>query len=282
MATVAAYNFELSGADGGPLRGTVRTAARGSGRPTAVISHGFKGFKDWGFFPHLADRIARAGITAVSFNYSGSGVGPDGLSFSEPGRFRASTYTQDLEDLETVVGAVRAGELAGGIEPSTGLGLFGHSRGGATSILFASEDRNVDCLVTWNAVARLLRWGPQTVAKWKADGELSIVNTRTGEVLPLATDLLEDLERNETRLDVLNAAARVQAPWLIVQGEIDEAVPAREADELFERAVSATTKLLKIPKGSHTLGARHPWQGSTPQLDEATEATVGWMCDHLL
>ena len=40
--------------------------------------HGFKGFKDWGFFPHLADRLARAGLVAVSFNFSGSGVGPDG------------------------------------------------------------------------------------------------------------------------------------------------------------------------------------------------------------
>jgi hypothetical protein len=29
------------------------------------VLHGFKGFKDWGMFPPFADRLARAGFTAV-------------------------------------------------------------------------------------------------------------------------------------------------------------------------------------------------------------------------
>jgi len=82
MATVNTTQFELVGADGGPLRGDVRTQEKGADRPAVVICHGFKGFKDWGFFPHLAARIARAGMTAVSFNFSGSGVGPDGEKHS--------------------------------------------------------------------------------------------------------------------------------------------------------------------------------------------------------
>ena len=81
MATPSKTSFRLTGADGGPLRGDIRTA--GGARPAVVICHCFKGFKDWGFFPPLADRLARAGFTAVSFNFSGAGVGEDGESFSE-------------------------------------------------------------------------------------------------------------------------------------------------------------------------------------------------------
>ena len=50
--------------------------------------HGFKGFTRWGFFPELSRRIAESGMVAVRFNMSGSGVGSDPESFSEPDAFR--------------------------------------------------------------------------------------------------------------------------------------------------------------------------------------------------
>ena len=50
MATAMTTAVELTGADGGPVRGEVRTAAGGENRPAVVLCHGFKGFKDWGFF----------------------------------------------------------------------------------------------------------------------------------------------------------------------------------------------------------------------------------------
>src|SRR5512143_489800 len=62
----------------GPLLVDVRTSDRAEPRPAVLIVHGFKGFKDWGMFPPLADRVARAGFTAVSFNLSGSGVDEKG------------------------------------------------------------------------------------------------------------------------------------------------------------------------------------------------------------
>ncbi|MGH7538277.1 MAG: alpha/beta hydrolase family protein, partial [Gemmatimonadales bacterium] len=76
MATATTTRFRLTGADGGPLRGDVRAA--GGDRPAVVICHGFKGFKDWGYFPKAAERLARSGFAAVSFNFSGAGVGEDG------------------------------------------------------------------------------------------------------------------------------------------------------------------------------------------------------------
>lgn len=282
MATVKQVPFELRGADAGPLRGKVFTAQPAEGRPAVVVCHGFKGFMDWGMFPHLAARLAKAGLTAISFNFSGSGVGPDGETFNEPERFAHDTYLRQLTDLEIVCQAVRAGTLAQGLAPPRKLGLFGHSRGGVASLLHASEDSTVTALVTWSALANVLRWPPETVRRWRVEGALDVVNTRTGQVLPLSTDILDEAERHATgRLDLSRAAASVSAPWLIVHGATDESVPVQDGHKLH-RASGNKATLRVIERGGHTFGARHPWQGSTPELDEAMNATVEWFGRYLL
>ncbi len=54
----------------------------GEPAPGVLIVHGFKGFKDWGMFPLMAERLAEAGFAACRFNLSGSGIGEDGETFS--------------------------------------------------------------------------------------------------------------------------------------------------------------------------------------------------------
>lgn len=282
MATVRTFSFELVGADGGPLRGEVRAQGRGDPRPGVVICHGFKGFKDWGFFPIIAHRLAQTGLAVATFNFTGSGVGPDGESFSEPDRFSRATPTRDQWDLALVWDRLRDGALVDGMPPPTRLGLFGHSRGGATAIVHAAQHRECAALVTWAAISSYHRWGRETVRKWRADGKVDIVNARTGEILPLFTDYLDDLEAHGDALDPVVAAPRVAAPWLIVQGNVDEAVKVHEAEQLRAAADAGRTSLFVIEGGSHTLGARHPWAGSTPQFDTAMDATVDWLVRHLL
>ena len=273
--------FELEGADGGPIRGDIRVQPGGGQRPAVVICHGFKGFKDWGFFPRLADRIARAGAIAVSFNFSGSGVGPDGEHFSEPERFGHATFDGDQRDLVTVIDALRAGGLSPDVQSPTRLGLFGHSRGGGNAVLYTGASGGIDALVTWAAIARALRWDEKTVQRWKRDGMIEIKNQRTGEVLPLYRDLLDEIEADsDGRFDMVAAAARVECPWLVVHGEVDEAVSVGDAKRL-SAATAAESELLIIPRGGHTLGARHPWAGTTPELDHALGATVDWFGRHL-
>jgi pimeloyl-ACP methyl ester carboxylesterase len=276
MATPVLTRFESAGADGGPLRGDVRTAGRDGARPAVVICHGFKGFKNWGFFPHLADRLARGGVTAVSFNFSGSGVEPDGETFSEPERFGHATLGRDLADLASVLAALRGGTLVPGLVPPSAVGLFGHSRGGGIAVLHTAHDAGVQALVTWSAVGAALRWGPETIAQWRREGRISITNARTGDVLPLYTDALDEIEADTAgRLDVGKAAAAVRVPWLIVHGAVDESVPLKEGRFLWEQS-GGRAELLVVPHGSHTFGARHPWAGMTGELEQAMDATVGW------
>jgi dienelactone hydrolase len=269
MATPRLATERLHAADGGPLYVDVRTSARsGETRPVVVICHGFKGFKDWGMFPKVAERFALAGVTAVTFNFSGSGVGRSSDVVDEPERWFRQTLSGDLADLETVISfALRGGP--------TWVGLVGHSRGGGIAILHTARDARVKTLATWAAVAGFQRYTPEELARWRRDGRMDVVNTRTGQVLPMGLESLQDLERNASgTLDVLAAARRVSVPWLIVHGSADESVPAEEAARLARASGSVRTERLTVEGAGHTFGARHPWVGSTPELESVIATTA--------
>jgi pimeloyl-ACP methyl ester carboxylesterase len=272
--------LRLKSPRGGVISGEIRMREGPPPRNAIVVVHGFKGFKDWGFFPHLADRLARAGFTVVSFNFSGSGVGPDGQTFSEPERFGHATFGGDLTDLGAVVAALAAGELAG-VPAPTALGLFGHSRGGGVALLHARANPAARAVVTWAAIGTTHRWGPETVERWRLQGRLPVTNQRTGEVLPLYPDVLDELEADGAgRFDIASAGAALRCPWLQIHGAVDETVPLREARELWERS-GRRSQLMVLPHGSHTLGARHPWGGMTLELERAFDETVAWFGRHL-
>ncbi|MEK7667626.1 MAG: alpha/beta fold hydrolase [Gemmatimonadota bacterium] len=272
MATPRLANLRLPGSDGGPLYVDVRTGARpGEGRPTVVICHGFKGFKDWGFFPRLAERLALAGCTAVTFNFSGSGVGPASDIVDEPDRWFRQTLGNDLADLETVITHV-----ASAAPPW--IGLVGHSRGGGTAIIQAARDPRVRALVTWAAVAGFVRYTPAELERWRHDGRMEVVNSRTGQVLPIGTALLDDLDAcGSGSLDVLAAAARVRVPWLLIHGTADETVAYAESEALAGASRSVRTNLLMVEGAGHTFGARHPWAGSTSELNQVIKATAKFL-----
>jgi dienelactone hydrolase len=259
----------------------VRAAGRDSPRPAIVIVHGFKGFKDWGMFPPLGDRLARAGFATVTFNLSGSGVNDTG-EFDRPERFGRNTFSAELQDLGLVLDALVRGEL--GVAAPTTIGLVGHSRGGGIAVLHAAGDPRVRALVTWAAISSVERWSAQEVAEWRQKGAKEIVNARTGQRLPLYTDVLDDVERNATSLDILGAAARLQIPWLIVHGTEDESVSHLESEALRAASPISTTRLLAVDGGGHTFGAGHPWNPQThdtPALRRVFDLTLAWFAAHL-
>jgi pimeloyl-ACP methyl ester carboxylesterase len=260
----------------------VRAAGRDSPRPAIVVVHGFKGFKDWGMFPPLAERLARAGFATVTFNLSGSGVDDTG-EFAWPDRFGHETFSTELHDLGLVMDALVRGEL--GVRPPTTIGLVGHSRGGGIGVLHAERDPRVQALVTWSSISSVERWSPHEVLEWRKKGVNEILNTRTGQRLPLFTDVLDDVERNASgSLNILGAAARLQIPWLIVHGTEDEAVSHLEADALRAASPLPTTRLLAIEGAGHTFGAGHPWDAQkhdTPALRRVFDMTLAWFAAHL-
>ena len=281
MSTARVKRFELIGADGGPLWGQVKTAGTGAGRPAVVICHGFKGCKDWGFIPVVAERLARAGMTAISFNFSGSGVGADGDGFSEKERFGRSTFTNNVKDIGTVCRSLAEGKLVEGLVASTSYGLYGYSRGGGAAVLHAAEDPAVRCLVTWAAISHANRWEAEELARWRSEGKRPLSNAGTGDGLFFCTDMLDDIEENDKALDYKAAAGRVEAPWLILHGDSDEFVPLTEGEELFQAANGKNAELRLVEGGDHLFGMHEERDSDSKQLDSAVDQTLDWYSRHL-
>jgi dienelactone hydrolase len=278
MATPTLSHHILPGALG-ELFVDVRAGGRSAPRPAVVMVHGFKGFKDWGFWPPFAERLARAGFAAVSFNTSGSGFDTDGAATLAE-QFAHNTFSADLADLATVLDAVHQGAL--GLAPPSRLALVGHSRGGGIAILQTARDPRVNALVTWAATASTSRWGPETRKRWRAAGFLNVTNSRTGQVLPMSTDLLDDAEQNAGALDIPAAARRITVPWLVIHGREDETVAFEDAEALRGASPLDTTSLLPIEHTGHTFGAAHPWQSPAPTAELVFTHTIDFLGTSLL
>jgi pimeloyl-ACP methyl ester carboxylesterase len=277
MATPTLTQHRLPGVLGDILI-DVRAGGRETARPAVVVVHGFKGFKDWGLWPPFAERLARAGFSAVTLNLSGSGVDDTG-EFVFPERFGHNTFSAELQDLRRVTDALAAGRL--GVAPPSVLGLLGHSRGGAMAVLHTVADPRVRALVTWAAISTVDRWSAAQRSAWRAAGVHQVRNARTGQILPQYTDVLGDIERNAEALDIEAAARRIAVPWLIVHGREDEAVPVLEGKRLADAAPQATTRFLTVDGAGHTFGAAHPWGGATPELESVMDATLAFFTAEL-
>ncbi|MGH7499147.1 MAG: alpha/beta hydrolase [Gemmatimonadales bacterium] len=262
----------------GEISVDVRAGGRSSPRPAVVAAHGFKGFKEWGMWPPFADRLARAGFTSVSLNFSGSGVDHAG-SFAHADRFAHNTFSAEFEDLKRVVAALHGGELE--VAAPSSLGLVGHSRGGGVAILYTARDPRVRALATWAAISTVERWQPAEKKRWRESGVHDVRNARTGEVLPLYTDILDDIDRNRTALDIEAAAGRISVPWLLLHGTDDEAVSLAEGELLAALGRRPGTSFLAIEGAGHTFGAAHPWAGTTPALEVVFDTTLAFFATEL-
>ena len=260
--------FDIPCADGLFIRGEVYPAESPLG--SVIICHGFKGFAHWAFFPYLARTLAENGLTAVTFDFSGSGIGPDRETFTQPDAFARNTFSKEQDDIENVVDYARRKKIIDGK-----FGLFGHSRGGGMAIIYAAaQEAEVKSLVTWSSIGRTTWWTPEEAAIWRQRGYAEVTNSRTGQVMRLGTDLLDDVDLNgNTKLNIAAAAAKIKMPWLIIHGTGDETVRSQEAERLHELSPRVSTLRL-IEGANHGFDAKHPLSEVPPVLEKVVLETV--------
>ena len=239
--------FTIRSSEGLPIRGDFDAGA--SPRALVVVVHGFKGFKDWGFFPWTAQRLAEHRLAVCRFNMSRSGIGDDPETFDRLDLFEHDTYSTQLRDLETVV------RHAQGEFPSLPTFLLGHSRGGGIALLGAQDVPNLRGVIVWAPISRVDRWDDATKRSWRERGVLEVENARTKQVMRMSPAMLDDYEANAERLDILAATSRIDVPLLVVHGARDESVPVEEGRLIASRARQSSMAVLQA---SHTFNAIHP------------------------
>ena len=252
-------------------------AAAATPAPWILIAHGFKGFARWGFFPELARRLSAAGLTALRIDFSGNGVGDDGLNFTDDEGFEKDTISRQLEDLDRVRAWLTSGNCAAA---SAGPGGFlGHSRGGGLGIVHCAEHADYLAVTLWSAIETFDRFDEDTKAGWRTNGYLPIPNARTGQIHRLGVSLLQDFEDQRERFDILAAAGRIRIPTLVVHGTADPTVPVSAAEQID--AALPDSRLLAVEGAGHTFGAAHPLAGCPPELETVFDATLEHFLRHL-
>ena len=255
----------------------VRYITNGQPKPIIIFNHGFKGFKDWGPFNIVADKFALAGFVFIKMNFSHNGTTLDRpIDFADLEAFAKNNFSIELDDTGVLIEYIFSEECT---IPSNEIDLqklyiMGHSRGGASVILKANEDRRIKGLVTWAAVNNLGAWhSKKELDHWKKNGRIYIHNARTNQEMPLDYQIVENFKENKNRLHVEGAVKNIQIPMLSIHGSDDPTVPVSAVKEIKKWNPQAEIEI--IDGAQHTFGGGHPFEGvELPEdLDKVVELT---------
>ncbi|MDQ7815936.1 MAG: alpha/beta hydrolase [Melioribacteraceae bacterium] len=240
-----------------------------------IFVHGFKGFKDWGFGPYLADYFSNRGFLAVTFNFSHNGIGDNQQEFTELEKFAQNTFSLEISELNDLIDSIKSGVF--GLELSGKIGILGHSRGGAISLFVASKRNDINGVALWASISKLDRSSDRQKSEWKKKGAIEVLNTRTKQVMRLNVSLLEDIEKNSAgSLNLENSVRNLRCPLLIAHGDQDLAVPIAEADQLYEWSDKSITEYYRIIGTGHTFGIVHPFNGSNEKFKKLLNKTANF------
>lgn len=238
-----------------------------------IFVHGFKGFKDWGFGPYLAEHLAEWGNFVITFNFSHNGVGESKTEFDELDKFANNSYSREINEVNEIVKAYKT-DYFGEINEMNKIGLLGHSRGGGVSIISASLLNEIDVLVTWSAISKFDRFTVRQKEEWRSKGFFEIMNARTKQMMRLNKVMLDDIENNSNHLlNLEKALHKLKKPYLIVHGDQDLAVPISEAEMIYSWADKSKTELFKVSGTGHTFDIKHPFEGTTVAFNKVLNKT---------
>lgn len=243
--------------------------------PLVIFVHGYKGYKDWGAWDLMAEKIAESGFLLVKFNFSHNGTTIENpTEFSDLESFAQNNYTKELSDLSCVLDYFVAHPNV----DKTTITLIGHSRGGALSIIKTFEDERINHLITLASVDTLDRFPKdKDFENWENTGVYYTLNGRTKQQMPHYFQFFEDYKNNERRLDVEFSMEQIKAKILIIHGTNDESVPEKCAQHLH--IWNPNSELFLVENANHTFGAKEPWENvNLPKdLEIATQKMIAFL-----
>jgi len=210
-----------------------------------LIGHGVTGNMDRPWAVALAEACAASGIAAIRFSYSGNG--------NSEGRFTDSTITKETADLGAVIDTV---------SPNYSDIIYaGHSMGGAVGVLRAAIDPRITHLISLAGMVHTKRFVECEFSDLTLDEDL--MWDKPGCVL--SSGYWEDLLRIGS---VIDRAALISVPWLLVHGTLDDVVPISESREMFD-AAREPKQMIELPESDHVF--------SDASCVEMTRAVTGFL-----
>lgn len=267
MSDIAKIDFVLSPPHGRKFSADARFIADAISKPVVIFVHGFKGFKDWGCWNLMADYFAEAGFAFIKLNLSHNGATLESQDLVDMEAFGNNNFSLEMTDLDTLLNYLFSEACTFRQEINNDkIGIIGHSRGGGLVLLKAAEEPRIKAIATWAAVSSMNPgYGEEILTKWKTEGVLYNLNTRTNVQMPLYYQLYEDFAANQERFDVKLAASVLTQPLLLVHGDNDTVVPVEKAYEL--KKANEKAQLYIVPEANHAFGGMHPFTSAELPAD---------------
>ncbi len=286
MDDIAEQQFVLTTPNNVPLRGDIRwskgLAESGHKRlPVIIVCHGFKAFKDWGPFPEIGRTFARNGFASIVFNFSHNGIGEEPRKFVEHEKFAVNTFSLEIDDIKTIIDALNNGTFGLNFLDERNIFLIGHSRGGAVAIIAGKEDARVRGVAAWSTISRFNRYTDEQKVRWREKGHIQLHSVSEQKLFRISTALLDDIENNADRLDILRNTAQLGKPLLIVHGTADIPAKFEEAEQIYAVSDKRWTEFVRLEGAGHMYGAKHPYKEESPVLNHVMDVTTHWIQQHL-
>jgi dipeptidyl aminopeptidase/acylaminoacyl peptidase len=251
----------------------------GMPKPIILHIHGFKGFKDWGYFNQLAEYAAMNGFVFIKMNFSHNGTTPENpLDFVDLEAFGSNNFSIEQSDLATVIDYVYSSQFVVD-KDELDLGRFyltGHSRGGAAVVLKGFHDPRVKAVASWAGINDLSKHFSITeVDQWKEKGVMYIENSRTKQLMPLYYQIVEDFLENKDILNLPQAIKNFMKPLCIIHGSKDPTVPVRVA--YLTQKWNPNVELHIVEGADHVFNGGHPW--NSHELPENVKTVMNLTMD---
>jgi dienelactone hydrolase len=245
--------------------------------PLIIIIHGFKAFRQWGFFPYTAEYFASNGFPVMNIDLSANGIIDPEKGLIDKQIFSKNRVSRELEDADVLFRGIISGAHPLSHELSQywngEIYLLGHSRGAAISVLSCVKFSEVRKLALWAPIAEFNRYTPRQISVWKEKGSLDFIDSQTGQELSIEYGYIEEILRNQASYDIVNTIKTIEIPTLLLHGENDLTVRRQEAEKLF----FANRKYVNfeiVNRANHTFAVVHPFSGVNQTLSLVLEKTL--------
>lgn len=275
-----AQNYSIESSLGGEISITTYGNENISSVPCIILVSGYQGFKDWGYSHYFADYFVGHGFFVITYNSSHNGIGKNKYEITETEKFADNTLSREVLELKDIVNAYEKNSFGKITTPR--IGMVGHSRGGAISILGAWNSTSVKAVTTWGSISTFDRYSERQKDFWRKTGFFPTIDAHTKRKLKHNLIALEDYEKHKDGLlNLEKAVSKLKKPLLIIHGKDDMIVKTKEAETLYGWADKKTTRILIVDGTGHTFGCVHPFKGSNEKFDFILKTTLDFFDKYL-